>query len=95
MTQYVLDCGAPSDHSSETNCSLSPYHVPPASVDHYALAPTWALFIPAVLLLAFIVSTAIVRFKRHGELGETNRQRILHPPPHCPTCGDLIQTQDA
>lgn len=84
MSQYILDC------SSNTNCTLTPYTVPPATVDHYAMGPEWVYFVAGVVILAFIVAVAVVRYKAHQERGDTDRERILNPPRQCPTCGDKL-----
>lgn len=83
MSQYLIDCKA-------DTCTMVPYSTPPATVDHYLLGPGWMYLLIAVIVLAFIIATAIVRYKRHEERGETERQRILHPPKQCPTCGDIV-----
>jgi hypothetical protein len=87
MSQYLLDC-------EQDICSLTPYTAPPATVEYYSLAPTWSLLLVAVIVLAFILATAIVRYKAHQERGDTERQRILHPLQKCPTCGDELETEE-
>lgn len=88
MSQYILDC----NYTSGISCTLTPYTPPPATVDHYTLGPDWMYLVVGVLLLVFIVATAIVRHTAHTERGTTERQRILHPPRQCPTCGDVLMS---
>ena len=85
MSQYLLDC------TTSGSCTLMPYTAPPATVDHYSLGPSWMYVLIAIVALAFLAATAIVRWKAHEEHGETDRQRILHPPKVCPTCGDKLE----
>lgn len=86
MSQYILDC-------NQGVCTLQPYSAPPATVEHYTLAPTWGLLVAAVVVLAIILATSIVRYKAHEERGQTERTRLTRPPPkQCPTCGDKLET---
>lgn len=64
MSKYILDCGAPSTNSSETNCTLTGYSPPAATVDHYVLAPTWVYGMVGVLVLAAILALAIHAYHR-------------------------------
>lgn len=89
MGQYILDCDGQS-HPTDPTCTLSHFVAPPATIDHYTLAPTWCIFLAFLLALAFIIGAVTVRYKAHEERNETERQRILHPPVQCPTCGDRI-----
>ena len=84
MSQYILDCP-----NSDT-CTMQPYSAPPATVDHYSLAPTWVWVLVVIVALAFILATSIVRYRAHEEKGLTDRQRIAMPPKQCPTCGDKV-----
>lgn len=63
LGQFILDCDGQRDAANPV-CTLSPYHSPPATVDHYALAPTWAYAVMGLLIFAAIVAAAIVRYKR-------------------------------
>lgn len=93
MTQYVLDCTLSSTTThNDISCSMIPYTAPPATVDHYAVGPTWGLWVAAGIILAFIIATAVVRYRVHTERGETERYRIMHPPEQCPTCGYKLET---
>jgi len=85
--QYLLDCISPS-----ASCTMTPYTAPPATIDHYAIAPVWTIPIAAVIVLAVIIATAIVRYKANEEKGMTDRRRIDNPPKQCPTCGDKLET---
>ncbi len=73
------------------DCVVSPY-VEPVMPSHYAeygfsgTTITWALIVAAILTLAFIVGTGIVRFKAHEEKGLTDRRRIDNPPKECTNC---------
>lgn len=81
MSKWILDC------KNADSCTLVPYTPPPATVEHYTLAPPWVWMVVAAVLVLVIVAITVVRFRAHTERGDTERARIENPPPKCPTCG--------
>jgi hypothetical protein len=90
MSDYLLRCD--DIPNAEPSCTMIPYTTPPATIDHYALGPTWGLWLAAGLIVLVIIAVAVVRYKAHTERADTERQRILHPPKQCPTCGYKMET---
>ena len=88
MTQYILDCGT---HDNDTTCIMAPYTTPPATVEHYVIAPTWSIPVAAAVVIIALIAATVVRYKAHCEHGETDRMRIRNPPKQCPTCGDKVE----
>jgi hypothetical protein len=89
MSQFLVDCPGT---RADSDCTMVPFYAPPATVDHYALGPTWGLWIAAAVIIVTVVMVAVVRYKAHEEHNETERQRILHPPTQCPTCDYKLDT---
>jgi hypothetical protein len=101
MGQYILDCNGERDAANPV-CTLNPYHPPPATVEHYTLAPVWSIFVVAAVILVAIVAAAIVAYKRIED-GDTRgnrrlqarkaeleaRARIAEAHKVCSTCGDV------
>lgn len=63
LGQFILDCDGQRSPSNPT-CTLTPYTPPPATVDHYSIAPTWAIVVVAGVILVAIIATAIVVYGR-------------------------------
>lgn len=96
MSKFILDCGAPSAGSSETACTLTPYSSPPATQDVYSFTPGISYFVAAAVLVAAIIATATVRFRRHERLERessdkesTRRIEVQQKHANCPTCGTV------
>lgn len=75
MGQFILDCNGQRDPNNPV-CTLNPYHVPPATVDHYTFAPTWSIAVIAVVVIIAIIASAIVIWERI-ENGTTRGDRRL------------------
>jgi hypothetical protein len=88
LDKIVIDCG------DQSKCTMLPFNQPPSPpILQYGLTSTtitWLIVVGTVITVAFIISTAIVRYKGHEERGQTERDRIRNPPKQCPTCGDKI-----
>lgn len=75
MGQFILDCDGQRDAHNPV-CTLTPYHPPPATVDHYSFAPTWSIAMIALVAVIAIVAAAIVIYGRI-ENGTTRGDRRL------------------
>lgn len=73
--QFILDCNGQRDAANPV-CTLSPYSPPPATIEHYSIAPTWAIGVAAVVVVIAIIATAIVIYGRI-EQGKTWGDRRL------------------
>ena len=51
---------------------------------------TWALISFVIVGLAFILATAIVRYRAHEARERENVARINKVVKQCPTCGDKV-----
>lgn len=93
--QFLLDCDGQRDTKNPV-CTLSPYHAPPATVDHYSIAPTWSIVVIALVAVIIIIATAMVRYRRHERLEnefaeeqKTKQADAAVKHTQCPTCGDV------
>lgn len=95
LGQFILDCDGQRD-SKNPVCTLSPYSAPPATVDHFSIAPTWSIVVIAVVAIIIIIATAMVRFRRHERLEtefaeeqRTKQAEAAVKHTQCPTCGTV------
>lgn len=86
MSQYILNCDA-ATKSAEGSCTMVPWSQPPATIEHYAIGPTWGLWLVAGILIVAIVASAIVRVNTINQRAETEQWRIKNPQPQCHVCG--------
>lgn len=75
LGQYILDCDGQRD-SQNPVCTLSSYNPPPATIEHYSFAPTWAIGVIAFVAIVAIIAIAIIWYER-AENNDTWGQRRL------------------
>ena len=89
MSQYIVDC--PSSGSAEPVCTFANWTPPPqvSYYQEYGFSGTtifWFFVIMAILGLAIIVGTVIVRIEVHDRKKAENVAKINRPVTECPNC---------
>lgn len=89
VDKIVIDCG-------QSTCTPTTWRDPVTVIALPFWQTIWMLVIGAILILAFIVATAIVRYRRHERLEsehrddqQTERAIAARETTSCPTCGTV------